>query len=93
MRLTTLSVRLEAVMDCRDAAAMGLDPAALLHDTDYDLTQAIGAAALARGVEGILVPSATRLGDNLILWIAQIRPDSQITLIRSEDPRLYVPRP
>ena len=93
MRLSTLSVRLEAVLNCRDAATMGIDPEALLHDTDYDLTQAIGEAALARGVEGILVPSATRLGDNLILWMAQIRPGSQISIVRSEDPRLYVPRP
>jgi hypothetical protein len=80
-------------MDCRDAAAMGLDPEALLRDTDYELTQTIGATALARGVEGILVPSATGLGDNLILWMAQIHSGSQITVIRSEDPRLYVPRP
>jgi hypothetical protein len=93
MRLSTLSVRLEALMDCRDASLMGLDRETLLHDIDYDLTQAVGEAALTRGVEGILVPSATRLGDNLILWVAQIRPGSQIAVIRSEDPRLYVPRP
>ena len=72
---------------------MGLAPNALFHATNYDLTQAIGGAALARGVEGILVPSATRLGDNIVLWMEQIRPDSQITIISSEDPRLYVPRP
>ena len=93
MRLTRLSVRLAAILDCRDPTVMGLDPEMLLHDTDYELTQAIGEASLARGVEGIIVPSATLLGDNLILWMAQIHPDSQLTVVRSEDPRLYVPRP
>jgi hypothetical protein len=91
MRLTTLSISLSALLDCRDPAVLGLDPELLLHDTDYELTQAVGEAALARGVEGVIVPSATLLGDNIVLWMAQLRPGSQISFVRSEDPRLYVP--
>ena len=92
MRLSTLSVELEAVLDCRDPSVLRLSLDDLLHDTAYGVTQEIGAASLARGVEGILVPSATRLGHNLVLWMSQIRPNSRIAVVRSEDPRLYVPR-
>ena len=92
MRLSKLSVEVEAILDCRDAAAMDLSPDDLLHDTDYRLTQQIGAASIALGVEGILVPSATLLGDNIVFWVSQLRSRSRIVVISSEDPRLYVPR-
>ena len=92
MRLTRLSVEVGVILDCRDAAALGLAPDDLLHDTDYQLTQHIGAASLALGVEGILVPSATLLGDNLVVWTSQLRATSRIVVLSSEDPRLYVPR-
>jgi hypothetical protein len=92
MRLSRLSVRVSALLDCRDPALMGLDLELLLHDTDYELTQAIGAASLVRDVEGIIVPSATLLGDNVVLWMARLRFGSHVSLVRSEDPRLYVPR-
>jgi hypothetical protein len=92
MRLTTLSITIEALLDCRDPTSMGLVRDDLLHDTDYRTTQQIGAASVARGVEGIIVPSATLLGDNIVLWVSQMRPSSRIDVIRSEDPRLYVPR-
>ena len=71
---------------------MGLTPDDLLHDTDYHVTQQIGAASVALGVEGILVPSATLLGDNMVFWVSQLRPTSRIVVVSSEDPRLYVPR-
>lgn len=92
MRLSRLALRAGAILDCRDASTMGLAPDDLLHDTDYQVTQQIGAASITRGVEGILVPSATRLGDNLIVWVAQLRPTSQFVVLRSEDPRLFVAR-
>jgi hypothetical protein len=63
-----------------------------VHDTDYEATQAIGAAAFADGLEGLLVPSATRLGDNLILFPDNLRAGSRIEVVSSRDPRLYVQR-
>ena len=92
MRLSRLSVQVGAIVDCRDVVAMGLTPDDLLHDTDYYVTQQIGAAAVALGAEGILVPSATLLGDNMVFWVSQLRPTSRIVVVSSEDPRLYVPR-
>ncbi len=39
-----------------------------------------------------LVPSATRLGDNLVLFPRQLRPDSRVSVVSSRDPQLYVSR-
>jgi RES domain-containing protein len=50
-RLSELSVGVGEVLDCRDPEALGLlDLEHLVHDTDYEATQAIGAAAREREV-------------------------------------------
>lgn len=91
-RLSELEVELEAVLDCRDAAAFGLSPEDLIRDYDLAITQEIAAAAIAQGAEGILVPSATGLGDNLVVFPAQLHRTSRLAVVGSRDPRLYVPR-
>ncbi len=91
-RLTELRVELRAVLDCRDAAALGLSPDDLVRDYDFAITQEIAVAALALGAEGILVPSATGLGDNLVVFPSQLRSASALVAVGSRDPRLYVPR-
>ena len=50
------------------------------------------AAALKGSLEGLIVPSATRLGDNLILFPENLRASSRIEIVSSRDPRLYVER-
>jgi hypothetical protein len=55
-------------VDCRDPNPLGLTSGDLSHDTDYRTTQALGTAADRRSLEGLLVRSATGLGDNLILF-------------------------
>lgn len=91
-RLSELEVELEAVLDCRDAAAFGLSPDNLTRDYDFAITQEIAAAAIAQGAEGILVRSATGLGDNLVVFPAQLHSTSRLAVVGSRDPRLYVPR-
>lgn len=91
-RLTEVSVSRSAVLDCRDPTVLGLTTDDLHHDTNYSPTQELGAAAVARGVEGLVVSSATRLGDNLVVFPANLRSGSQIVATSSRDPRLYVPR-
>ena len=91
-RLSKLFVRLMTVLDCRDPALLGLSLDDLVHDTDYEATQSIGAAAFARRAEGILTISATRLGDNLVLFPIHLGTSSRITVVSSRDPRLYVQR-
>jgi RES domain-containing protein len=77
-RRTRLHADLSAVLDCRDLAALGLTEEALLDDLNYDIGHALGLIALRRGVEGILVPSATRAGDNLIVLPDNLRPTAHI---------------
>lgn len=92
-RMTELAVQLSTVLDCRDLVALGLGPADLWHDTDCRVPRRLARAAIARGVEGMLVPSATRLGDNLIVFSDQLCADASIEIVGARDPALYVPRP
>ncbi len=93
-RLSELAiVELTPVLDCRDVAAIGLTLNDVWHPKDYEPTQAITAAAMARGCQGILVPSATCLGDNLIIFTDELHDlDHQIRLVGSRVPCLYVDR-
>lgn len=91
-RMSELAVELAAVLDCHDATVLGLSSDDLTPDHDFEATQELAAAAIARGAEGILIPSATGLGDNLIIFPAQLRSASRLAVVDSRDPRLYVKR-
>lgn len=89
-RLSELGAELGTVLDCRDASALGLTAADLIRDGDFLITQDIAAEAIVRGAEGVLVPSATRMGDNLVLFPDQSAGTSRLMVIGSRDPRLYI---
>jgi hypothetical protein len=91
-RLTRVRVSLSTVIDLRDPAAIGLAVADLVDDYDHTLTQAIAAAALRRGVEALLVPAASLVTANLVVFVDNLLPTSTIEAVDSIDPRLYVPR-
>lgn len=91
-RISEIDVELDTIIDCRNIAALGISLDDLMNDHDYTLSQRLGAAALAMGVEGLLVPSATRLGDNLVVFPTQLRPKSRLEVVGSRDPVLYVER-
>lgn len=91
-RMSALEVELATVLDCRDAATFGLAANDLVGDYDFAATQELASAAIARGAEAIHVPSATGLGDNLIVFPARVRTTSRLVVVESRDPRLYVPR-
>ena len=91
-RLSEIEVELSKVVDCRNITALGISLDDLLNDLDYTVSQRIGAAALAMGAEGLLVPSATWLGDNLVVFPTQLCPDSRLEIVGSRDPVLYVER-
>lgn len=96
-RISRLRLDLSNVIDCSDVVRMGIRMIDLfpedeaLEDAAYDLGQDIGSAAFILGYEAMLIPSATRLGTNLIVFPANLRPDSHIQIIDSVDPALYVP--
>jgi RES domain-containing protein len=87
-RLSEIALRLTAVVDCRLPERLHVPLTALTDDFDYELTQRLGKAVYERGFEGMLVPSATALGDNLILFPLNIRATSRMEIIASRDPRL-----
>lgn len=91
-RLSELSASLQEIADCRDPSALGFTLGHLSHDTDYEATQSLGAAARSLGLEGLLVPSATGLGDNLVIFPQNLRASSRLTVVSGRDPRLYVRR-
>lgn len=91
-QITELWVHMSAVIDCRDPSVVGLTVDDLCDDFDYAVPQRLAGAAVTAGAEGILVPSATRLGDNLILFPKNHRAGSVVDVRGSVDPRLYVPR-
>lgn len=90
--LSELSVSAGKVADSRDHEPLGLCPDNLLDDFDLSVTRALGAAAFESGLEGLLVVSATRLGDNLVLFPENLRPGSYVEAVSSREPHLYVDR-
>lgn len=93
LRLSLLEVNALYVIDLR--AGLRADSALLAavnHDTDFRVAQAVGRAAFDRGTEGILVPSATQLGDNLVLYPSNFQRGTYARVIETIDPRLYVVR-
>jgi RES domain-containing protein len=91
-RVTELDVSLSGVIDLRDASVIGLTTEDLVDDRRYDLTQEIALAALERGAEGLLVPAASLLGNNLVVLFDNLHPGSRIEVRRFIDPRLFIDR-
>lgn len=88
IRFTEIDVALAAVADCRDLSALGLAPVILFDDWDYSAGQALAHAVRQAGAEGMLVPSASRAGDNLVVFPDLLRPASTINVVRTVDPQL-----
>jgi hypothetical protein len=90
--LSRLHIDLQSVLDLRDPSVAGLALADLSGD-DYALTQAIGAATVADGHEGLLVPSATGIGEagadfNVVIFTGNLRPGSIMIVQETRSPNL-----
>jgi RES domain-containing protein len=105
-RLTTLELRLQAVIDCTDMEQLGVSSEELCDNTYYDTGQRLaesvrhrliavdpGADVLSSmPVEAMIVPSATRLGNNLVVFPDRLHAESVIRVVSHVDPQLYVNR-
>ena len=91
-RLSEIAAGFETIIDCRVVTDLGIPFDALVREGDFILTQEIALNALRSGAEGVLVPSATRLGDNLVIFPDNMKPGSRLEVIGSRDPVLYVER-
>lgn len=92
LRISSIDVTLSMVLDLTEPHRYGLTLHDVIDDLDYRVTQAIGLAALQRGVEGLLVPAASLVTINLVILTENLSTDSIIEPRSSIDPRLYVPR-
>jgi RES domain-containing protein len=88
-RVSELQVTLSVVVDCTDLTALRLELEDLCHDSDCEIPQELAEVAVHARYEGMIVPSASRLGTNLIVFPEQLRPDSAIEVRGHIDPRLY----
>jgi hypothetical protein len=92
-RLSRLFVALSQVLDLWASHGLATQIHALLtSDVDLVFTRLLGRIAYEQGAEGILVPSATRLGMNLVIFPDNVLPASQIALVDSQAPRLTIER-
>lgn len=98
LRLSELRLELAAVLDCGDPTIVGLTltelcrpiagspPASLKAlEKTYRFSQRLAWAARARGAEALVAPSATGLGENLILFRDRLRPGSRLVMIGDRD--------
>lgn len=93
--LTQLRADLAVVLDCTNLAALGIAEDDLLRDGDYETGQALAQAARERGAEALLLPSATRIGENdarvLIVFPDTLRPGSAVRVVKTVRPTLAPP--
>lgn len=81
-RRSEIEIALSLTLDCRDVVARGIPEDALLDDRDYEAGHVLGRVVAERGAEAMLVPSATRLGDNLIVFTRNLRPGARVDVVR-----------
>ena len=96
--LCKLRVTLPAALDLRDPSCAGLSVADLT-GTDYELAQAISAAAYTAKLSGLLVPSASGVGEpgsnfNVVVYFdgdpgnVVPRPGSRVDVLLTQTPNL-----
>jgi hypothetical protein len=75
---------------------LGLTFEDLTEDLDWSvlhpptITQELALAALDQGIEGLLVPAASLVDDNLVILIDNLLTASRIETVSFIDPKLYV---
>ena len=90
--ISRLHVSLQSAVDLRNPPVAGLSVADLIGDV-YSLTQAIGAAAVTDSHEGLLVPTATGIGEpgadfNIVIFTDNLRPGSTVVVLETRSPNL-----
>jgi predicted amidohydrolase len=80
------------VCDLSTPEEVGISSEALMDDYDYSFPQSVSAALRDRGAEALLVPSATLLGANLVVFADRLLDGSSLEVLASRATRLYVER-
>lgn len=79
--LTQIDIDLQRVFDLRKEPVLREN----LSHASYRQTQQVAGAAFNRGAEGVLVPSATGIDANLVLFVDNLDDSSRIDLLRQID--------
>lgn len=87
--LSEFHVRLQAVYDLSEPERLGINTGDLIDDRDLDLPRSLSAALRDLGAEAFLVPSATLLGTNLVVFPDLLTDGSTFELSKSQEARLY----
>lgn len=72
--LTQIEIELQRVFDWRSEQH--------LSEVSYRQSQQVAAAAFREGAEGILVPSATGIDANLVIFVDNLHDGSRIEVVR-----------
>lgn len=88
--LSELRISLQAVCNISMPEEVGICSEALMDDHDYSFPQSVSTALRDRGAEALLVPSATLLGANLVVFPDRILERSDLEVVASRGTRLYV---
>jgi RES domain len=96
-RIVTCKVDVPGVLDLRPAdarTAISLTDAQLFSDTgDYAACQAVGAAAHELGVAGLIAPAASRRGETLALFSANLPSECRPKVVKRDIWRGLPPDP
>jgi len=96
-RLLTIEVKIPNILDLREEAnrtALGLSDMQLFSDVgDHRACQAVGAAAHAAGLAGLIAPAATRIGETPGLFPANMTSTDSLRVTKSEIWRGLPPDP
>ena len=96
-RLLAIEVMISNVLDLReevDRTALDLSDAQLFSDVgDYRACQAVGAAAHAAGLAGLIAPAATGMGETFGLFPANLVSTDSLKVTKSEIWRGLPPDP
>jgi RES domain-containing protein len=76
--LTQIEVELQRVFDWRSESSLATD----IRHLAYRQSQQLAAAAFNAGAEGILVPSATGIDANLVIFVDKLGDSSRIEVVR-----------
>lgn len=88
--LSEFQVSLQCVYDLSKPEEFGIDSEDLIEDRDYALPQSLSAALRDQRTEAFLVPSATLLGVNLVVFPDLLRDGSSVEVLANRKTRLYV---
>jgi RES domain-containing protein len=87
-RYSEVRAALRRTLDVHALLGPNLSAEMLIDDLDFSLPRMIASIARANGAEAILVPSASGIGANIVIFPDRLDARSRLDVVRSIDPNL-----